>query len=700
MTTFFPGLSALSLATLLLLVPYGARCEEPAPTAAQEIEVQSQSRLAAGYRSYSLQGDGRKALPYAYLRSHPYVTGSLHGDPGKAHISLDLGYFNPHDYLFEGDLDYAGLVRAKVRFDGLFHNLDHLEAERPAASVPWLPEPLATFSDQAPGAQYGVAVDRSEVGLRMKTGNYPAHVNINYWRFEKSGHRQLRFVDENCSSCHMQSRSRGIDSVTEEVSLGVDAHLGSIDLGVEQLVRELRHRQAQPVDFFGAADNRIAGNYQHDAIPDAQLVQTTVKMHTSLAGGVVGSASASLGQRKNLGDLTDVQGTRAETDFRKWAGDLTVSTSPRWSASFRYRMLDLENRNSSFLTSAGAAYTDYTVPNNPIQALREPDAVRAAIDLNRATYSAALSYRPFPLTILKGDYQLEEVRRDQVGEAQPELLFGRSDLVLNPYWTLPADEKIQTFRLSLLGRSPDRSKLRINSWYQWRTSDDPSYAASDEEAQEGFLGITCAISPKAGGTANLQASRKENNQFEVVEVNPANRQSFHLDRRQDQQSLSLGLWWGPAEGVLLTSNYGFLRDHTEQDLIFGDDQLALIGRGVDYAQQIHHLTLGANWQFSKVLTLSAEVHQVRSQAEFSPEFFASGLVFTGAPLGVDIDSSGLKQLSAVSLRQFGWNLGADWRLAQSWALGLRYAWDEYEDRTGATFDGRVQTTMVSAARSW
>ncbi len=689
-------LTALSLAVLLLAASGAMATEEAAAWSGEEEAPLFSSWLAAGYRSYSLQGDGRQPLEYAYLRSHPSLTGSIHAGSGKTHLTLDLGYFNPHDYQLDADLDYAGLIRAKVRLDGLFHNLDHLSAERPAASIPDFTE-VVTFKDWAPGAQYGIGIDRSEVGLRVKNGNFPAHLNLNFWRYEKSGHRQLRFADESCTSCHLQSRSLGVNQVTEEITLGADAHLGPLDLGVEQLLREFRNRKAAPVDAFGDSLNRFAGNYQHDAVADSRLVQTTVKLHTSLAGGVVAGASASLGQRKNQGDLSDVQGVRAETDFHKLAGDLSISTSPRWSASFRYRMLDLDSRNSSTLTTAGAAYTDLTTF---VKAPRGSDPVRDSIDFSRSTYSAGLSLRPLPLVIFKGDYQLEDLRRDQVGEAQPELLQGVPVQVLNPLWQLPADEKIQTFRLSLLGRSRDRSKLRINSWYQWRTSDDPSYAASAEQSHEGFLGASCTVTPKAGGTANLRLIRNKNNQHEVVQVSDTNRQSFGLDRRQNQENLSLGLYWGPLEGLMLTANYGLLRDHTEQDLLFGTDQLVVVGHSSDYSQRVQNFSFGGHWQLTKIFTLSGDLHHIRSEAEFSPEFFSSGLVFSGVPLGIAVDSSGLKQLSEVSLRQFGWTLGADWRYARAWSLGLRYAYDKFDDRTGRTFDGKVQTTLVSVARSW
>ncbi len=689
-------LLAGSLAAGMLLTGLAVgRAEEPPEKVYQEPPPRHDSWLSAGYRSYSLQGDARQALEYGYLRSHPSVLGALYGNPGKTHLYLDFAYFNPHDYRLEGIADYSGQLRGEVRLEGLFHNLDHVDWNRQAASVPGTPDPVVTFGEQDRLLRHGVAVDLTDVGLRAKLGNYPAHINLNYWRFEKSGHRQLRFVDENCSSCHMQSRTVGVDGVTEEVTLGIDAHLGPVDLGVEHLVREFRNRKNPPVDAFGDHFNRFAGDYQHDANADSRLLQTTVKLHTSLAGGVVGGASARLGQRKNQGNLRDVAGVRAETDFRKLAGDLSVSTSAFWSASFRYRMLDLDSSNSPFLNPSGAAFTNFA----PFaKTARAADAVRPALDLTRSSYSAGLSLRLWPLITLKGDYQLEEIRRDQVGEAQPEVLLGVPVLVLNPLWQLPADEKIQTFRVSLLGRSRDRTKLRVNSWYQWRTSDDPSYAASAEDAHEGFIGMTCAVSPKAGGNANFRISRKTNNQHGVEQVSTTGRQSFRLDRTQDQQNVSVGLWALPVEGLQLHATFGWLHEQTVQDLVFGKQALALVSPSADYTQEVENLSLSGTWQVRKNLSLLGELHQIWSEAEFSPEFFSSGLAFRGGTFPVD--ATGLKQLSRVSLRQFGWKLGAEWKWAGNWSLGLRYAYDRFDDRTGALFDGRVQTTTVSVARSW
>ncbi len=75
---------------------------------------------------------------------------------------------------------------------------------------------------------------------------YPAHINLSYWRLEKEGKEQLRFVDESCfGTCHMQSRTQKVDLVTEEVTAGFDVHLGPADIAFLQTLREFRDERGR-----------------------------------------------------------------------------------------------------------------------------------------------------------------------------------------------------------------------------------------------------------------------------------------------------------------------------------------------------------------------------------------------------------------------------------------------------------------------
>ncbi len=52
----------------------------------------------------------------------------------------------------------------------------------------------------------------------------------------------------------MQSKTRDIDRVTEEVKVSADAHAGFVDVVLEGLYRTFRDREDIPIDYFGAHD--------------------------------------------------------------------------------------------------------------------------------------------------------------------------------------------------------------------------------------------------------------------------------------------------------------------------------------------------------------------------------------------------------------------------------------------------------------
>ncbi len=50
----------------------------------------------------------------------------------------------------------------------------------------------------------------------------------------------------------MQSGTRKIDRVTEEITAGIDAHLGPVDIAFLQTLREFREKGADPNDDFNS----------------------------------------------------------------------------------------------------------------------------------------------------------------------------------------------------------------------------------------------------------------------------------------------------------------------------------------------------------------------------------------------------------------------------------------------------------------
>jgi len=678
------GLPWLLTAVLYMMAAGTARAE----TAAEEPQELQQVQVSIGYRGTSTSDSPNRVKEYDSLESGPTLNLKYRGAGESTETSLDTHFLNENDYYLAFDLNLHSRLRLNLFNERLFHNLDHFpyDAEaRPEGS--YLGETQVSFEDHSPGKNYQLEVEQSEASLRYKTPGYPAHLNLKYWRWQKTGNRQLRFVDENCTSCHMQSRSRHIDQVTEEVTAGMDAHLGFIDLIFEQVLRTFRNRAATPVDRFAGNDLLAAGEYQHDETPDSRYTQSTLKAHSTLGGGFFANASVAVGIRENNSSLDDVSPVAAETDFRKLASDITYIPSSEWTFNLRYRRLDLDQSNVSAI--GGAGYHEYADPATP-----RTFTVRNNIDLERSYYETSFSYRPIPSLALKGNYHREDIHRsDTDGPVQQS----GSLKVIDPYWELPEDETIQKMRLTVSSRLLPKNALKLQGWYEFETSDDPAYSISIESGHTLFVSASYKHNPRWGASASFRLRNLENNGYKISQFDEmATPLSLEKNRTQIQQNASLGLWANLREGFTFDLNYGYLRSRIEQDLLYGNKPpLYSIKDRADYHQTVHTISVGTNLQLSERLDCRLEGYHIRSRAAYSPDFPTETLTPAGIASAAD-----LKKISRIDFRQNGIKGRLNWQMAGQWLASLEMTLDDYDDQGSDLFDGSVETCMASLSRIW
>ena len=490
--------------------------------------------LSAGYRFVDTKDNANRAAEYSYLNDSPTFNLVMKKYDTNRKFSL-VG-----DYLGHKDNLDTKLFRLQLRSERMYHNLDH---------VPYQPDPQARedasaavvdYFDNNLGDDYGRRITINEVKLRGKIPNYPAHINLSYWRLEKKGDMQQRFVDEGgCYStigCHMQSSSRKLDRVTEEITAGIDAHLGPVDVAFLQTLREFREKGDNPNDFFqqhspetGTIDLfREAGNYDHDTAPDSKLVESTFKINLPPSGGFVTSASYTVGTRENDGDgYPGLSHDDPETDFQKLAADVTYTPGEKWTVNFRYRMLELDSDNPATQTS-GWSSPDPPPPGFDL-ALFGPEApVRQSIDIDRNNYAATVSYRPSRRLTIKGDYEREDTDRNNTGKEQ----FASYIPLDNPYWDVPSNETIDRFRLSFFSRHLEKSALKFNGWYEYKHVDDPAYGTSLSESNELFLSASYRSSATWGATGSIDILRGDNDDWTYTQFDGlfGPKVPFDLDR--------------------------------------------------------------------------------------------------------------------------------------------------------------------------
>lgn len=672
----------------------------------------TEASASLGYRATSIHGDPGRALEYDSLKSSPFFKGRLFTDQAPYRLDLGFDYLNEDDFNAEAHLDTRGLLRLDLRSTRFFHNLDHIPYDNGYRGVPaddstmrsqtavpvegsrpeaWFQnsaagqELRAYYTDQNPGDNYGLRLDTNEVKLKIKCPDYPAHVNLAYWRYEKQGERQLRFASEggiqgtgavdnaNCVGCHMQSKTRDIDRVTEELKVSADAHAGFVDVVLETLYRTFRDREEIPVDTFGVhARGRNYGDYEHSESPDSRLKEVTLRLNTAPSGGLVGSTSFTIGERENQSDLTSVAPVKAETDYYKASADATYTPSQNWTFNLRYRLIDLDSDNTATLYD--------TV--NAINAFKSPVAVRESMDITRAWYEATANYRPTRHLTLKAEFRREEIDRSNTGDPVTHS-SSTTPITINPRWQLPDEEIITRVKLGFSSRLLEKSALKLSGWVAIQQNDDPAYGTSYGDSQELFLVTSYTPSSLWGVQANINLLKQENNDYEL-EDEP-------IDRDKEQQNLSLGTWFKPREDLGFDLYYGYFRTAIDQNLAFGASApYAFQNDSVDYQQTVHSITAGMTWQALKNLACRLEGYHIRSKADYDPNFS-----YASFPNGAKADSSDLEEISKVDIRQNGVRGRVDWKLNENLTCGLEATFDDYDERGNDVFDGSVQSYMAS-----
>src|SRR5210317_1005333 len=726
--------------SVLLLTGIGANI---ALADMDEIKAEENSKtdinIIAGYRGVSEDNNPSRALEYDSLKSSPLFNVDLATDQGSYFLNFNFDYLNENDYSGELNLNSKGLAQVNLRSERFFHSLDHIPYDNgytggePTTAVPDPPlvrvptgrpaegsRPDGEFTnslgndvertfytDQNPSDDYGLRLDTNEFKVRVKHPTYPAHLNLAYWRYEKKGDKQLRFVGENCATaCHMQSKTRKVDRVTEEFKAEVDAHVGIVDLGLETLFRTFHDRESIPRDNFGSHSRGrdISGNpLQHSEDPDSQITELTLKANTAPSGGLVGSASFTIGKRENESDLTSISPVKAETDYYKTAADATYTPSENWTFNLRYRLLDLDSDNTDQFSAGSYGNTN----NNPLE-------VRDPVDITRSWYQAIVNYRPSRHLTLKGELRREDIDRSNTGHGGEHESIDQNNpndpIQINPRWELPDEETITLAKLGFSARLLEKSALKFSGWVSIQHSDDPAYGSSFEDSQQLFLSGSYNPSPFWGFLANARFLKQENDSQELYD--------YEFKRDKDQQNINLGTYVTPRNGLSFDLNYGYFHTEIDQGILVGTGEYfvprfpffrpvnyAIADDSGDYEQTINTLTLGMTWQILEALSCRLEGHYSESEASFSPDFNVEGPYPYNIYGQTDLyygtqTSSDLKEISELDIQQIGLRGRINWKIDEDWSCSMETTYDDYDDKNSNYYDGSVQTAMVSFSRSW
>jgi len=632
-----------------------------------------------GYGSLGVEGYGGRADQYDYLHSS-LAGGLFYRRLGKdAKLDLEGDFLNEHDYRGDLLMDYQGDYRLHLRTESLFHNLGRNLLFTPPFQLGPAGSSVQYLSVQDPPANYALAVTQDSGEFRYRLHNFPLHLTLGYWRLVREGTVQQRFADVSFVSGSpntVYAQARSVDQRTNEGRLMLDSHLGWVDLIYTFRVREFGDYNGTPAANYlartnGGAPDQLGGLQQHNENPDSRSLLNTLKLHSSLSGGLVASASYSIEQRENLSTLGDTTGAAHMTvNLQNAAGDLVYTPNREYTFALKYRHQDLDNGGRGPVLSNNFA--------NPLQPVKPP------MDTSKDLVYAQFSYHPRNDLTLNGEYRGEYLTRNNV-----------APLPSATTWALPENASTQSGTLTLYYRP--LKGLRTSAQYSYSATDHPSYGSSFQEKHEGKLLATYTRSNSWGASGNLIVRREWNDEVQRFLISEQPTLSYTpfplLSRGRSTESANLACWWVPVKDLNLGANYAYLHSEVNQAVLFSAISATGNLAASSFFSRSHVYGLNGSYALNAKLELSLMLQQVRSVSAFGPSF---------TTFSANSDTGGIGNLSREDSVTSYLSARAEYHFTPALTGSLVYNISDYNEKNPvfSAYNGTVHAVFASLGAKW
>jgi len=626
-------------------------------------EGTSHAALYSGYRFVTPVDNGSVAAPYQHQKSG--VAGGFSAGTVGPDLKLlaDGQFLHADDYSAELSLGYAGLYSIKLGSSSLWHNLERFPTAT-ATSV--------TSSERDTGSSYGTSTVISSASNRIKLGNNPIHLNLNYWQLNREGSEQLRFSDFyfDANPNSVITRSSQVNSVTREGNIGLDAHAGPLNAAYSFMIRDFINRAPESWDLFVARDGLAAGMQAHDVVNDSRVITHTLRLYSDLSGGLIVSGLYSLTQRETGTDRGDARPSGSPSDtLHSAAGDLSYTPFKELIVALKYRHLQIERE------SPGTIYSPFSqIPATPSAVYTSTPGIlllHPSSSSVKETVILSASYRPIPKAVYRFEYLAELEARDNLPNPQNPA---------NPGALISDSRQTHTGKASFLWKPVNGVKL--NASYSYAASDNPAYPNSFSERHTGQALLTYTAKGRWGATASYLGK------FESGE-------SASLQTRLPRESLSTSvnsaLWFTPMERITVTTSYSFIKSEIDQTNLFSSfDETIPVQTVSNYHSTAHLYSIEALLAITRTFDLSLAFQQTFSNDGFSA---------TDNSQNPALSSTGIGDASRLNSTETGVTTRADWRINQHLGCSLGYSFRKY-DSGQPLFDGAVHETLLALTGRW
>ena len=612
-------------------------------------DIKPEISVYAGYRYVDLNGSSR-AEEFEYLHNSLMLGGEFRTVSLNHRLHLDIEERNGKDYY--GDISYA--YKDLLLFRGvnstLFHNLDNITLFNfgPALAL-----------NKDPNETYGIKVGLSNLYLRLKMPDFPAHIYFEGNFVGKDGTRQQMFYQQFTNSADNMRTSEkiNIDSLTSIYTIGANSHLGPVEVDLSHSEKRFDvNGDSVLVDTIGAGSGRTVGDYYHNLVPELKSSTNTLKLHTSYTGSLVASATLSKTDKDN-------SDSGARADYLFAAGDVTWMplTALTFFVKYRHQERDLDNPDSVTVENLSDHSTYLYSVRNSISAISD-------------SVSGTARYRPLKGVVLKAEYTYEDIRRNDADE----------------WFVIPDSTQRQKFVLS--GDVRIMSGLKLNAKYIHKDINNPATNTEPNRSDEELLTLNWSPSPRLNAFVSyaLKEEKRDSLRFLYEHGSPTIYDVETADNRKVKNDRLVGtVSYALLSNLSLAASCAYMHDDVRQDIRLSGSDLNYWDNLVPYKTTSRNYSFDLSYSPKSFINLNAGISHTISQGTF----------YTSASA---LDS--IASYSELKIRETSYSASGEYRFKGGVAAGIQYRYTTLKDVLNNIYDdvndGKASIILLTISKKW
>lgn len=613
-------------------------------------EMEPEANVFVGYRTINLNGLER-AFEYEYPEDYPVLGGGWmkHSYPHSFH--LDLNFNNEKDYMSDFRYSYKTLLNFQWSNTTLFHNLDNIELiDLNASNV----QPGIIIKDR--NNLYGVRSGINHLNFRLKPLDFPLHAYVRGLYVLKDGSQQQRSLLGSGFFNNLQrsTQRRNIDQVTQQYKLGLNSHLGPVELDLSHTEKRFDvDGDSSLFDTYTATatGTRPEGTFPHNQFSELKSSSNKIRIHTSYTGRIVASATLYTKEREN-------RESGANEDIFVGKGSLVWTPLTRLSLFLNYahKEIDTENPSTSSITDNQGSTTTFLT------------SVKPSVSSKEDTVSLTARYKPEKRVTLKGRYSYNRIARDR-----------------HELWNLQDSTRKNTLSFSANARIMNNFNFKTNFTHE--SVDKPSYNSEPYNSDRGLATLSWLLAPGINMLISYNLAREDRRDLSFTETSNA------MDRDVRRDNLLGSATFQILNNLSLTTSYAYFRYKVVQDIVYEDlGGTELTDLSVPFEDRAHVYLASIFYVPRKNLNMLARVSHTRSTGDFDPG--SQDLVL---PLSVS-------SFSEYKARETVYHFSGDYECPYEFSCGLEIKYSDFDDVINnihnSEQDGHGYLFILKLSKKW